>query len=342
MSDSEGRTCPECGAPRGTDHSPSCDCTERAAEALRETRTAEAAAAEDFDPLRIRPYVGTPPEPETRSPETPDPTDTPPSGSKTPTPSDSTGTSTGLRDTSSSAGAGTGGRGASGPAGAGTEEGDAAWDAPLLTPDADERRPRRSRRSRRTALLVAGGAAAAVVAAAGFALVSYHTPTHDRAAQEVRERIPDTATLAPASATASAPPVAPRSSAASPSTPADPSPSRVSASPSPTPTPTASGSASGSASPTPSATASGTPLQTPAAAPVLRRGDTGPEVTELQQRLRQLNLYGDRIDGVFTARVEDAVRTYQLARGILGDTLGEYGPATRKSLETETTTPQTP
>ncbi|MFD0393255.1 hypothetical protein ACFQ3Z_15225 [Streptomyces nogalater] len=41
----------------GPDHTPACDCTERAAAALRETRTAEAAAAEDFDPLRIRPYV---------------------------------------------------------------------------------------------------------------------------------------------------------------------------------------------------------------------------------------------------------------------------------------------
>ena len=39
------------------DNTPSCGCTHRAAEALRDARTAEAAAAEDFDPLRIRPYV---------------------------------------------------------------------------------------------------------------------------------------------------------------------------------------------------------------------------------------------------------------------------------------------
>ncbi|MFI9241556.1 peptidoglycan-binding protein [Streptomyces sp. NPDC053086] len=74
-------------------------------------------------------------------------------------------------------------------------------------------------------------------------------------------------------------------------------------------------------------------------APVLRRGDTGPEVVELQLRLKQLNLYGDRIDGAFTRPVEDAVRNYQLARGVLRDPLGEYGPATRKSLEAETTKP---
>ncbi|MCG0063580.1 peptidoglycan-binding protein [Streptomyces tricolor] len=74
-------------------------------------------------------------------------------------------------------------------------------------------------------------------------------------------------------------------------------------------------------------------------APVLRRGDTGPEVTELQQRLRQLHLYGDRPDGIFSRPVEDAVRTYQRARGITGDALGTYGPATRRSLESETTEP---
>ncbi|MEU0256666.1 hypothetical protein ABZ299_30265, partial [Streptomyces sp. NPDC006184] len=54
----EDTRCPGCGTPRAPDRTPSCDCTERAAEALRETRTAEVAAAEDFDPLRIRPYVG--------------------------------------------------------------------------------------------------------------------------------------------------------------------------------------------------------------------------------------------------------------------------------------------
>ncbi|MPY64076.1 hypothetical protein FNH08_45050, partial [Streptomyces spongiae] len=52
-----GHTCPECAAPRAPDGTPSCSCNRRASEALRDARTAEAAAAEDFDPLRIRPYV---------------------------------------------------------------------------------------------------------------------------------------------------------------------------------------------------------------------------------------------------------------------------------------------
>ncbi|CAL9593610.1 peptidoglycan-binding domain-containing protein [Streptomyces sp. enrichment culture] len=50
-------SCPECGTPRAADNTPSCACGTRASDALRDARTAQAAAAEDFDPLRIRPYV---------------------------------------------------------------------------------------------------------------------------------------------------------------------------------------------------------------------------------------------------------------------------------------------
>ncbi|WP_261995085.1 peptidoglycan-binding domain-containing protein, partial [Streptomyces sp. ME109] len=46
----------------------------------------------------------------------------------------------------------------------------------------------------------------------------------------------------------------------------------------------------------------------------LRRGDQGPEVSELQQRLHQLFLYNHRTDGVYSRQVEDAVRRYQWAR----------------------------
>ncbi|WP_227025963.1 peptidoglycan-binding domain-containing protein [Streptomyces fodineus] len=86
-------------------------------------------------------------------------------------------------------------------------------------------------------------------------------------------------------------------------------------------------------------TASANARTTPAVAPVLQPGDDGPEVAELQLRLRQLNLYADQIDGVYTRPVEDAVRNYQLARGIWSDPLGVYGPATRRSLEAETSEP---
>lgn len=57
VNEAKGHICPQCGAPRAADGSPSCACTQRASDALRDARTAEAAAAEDFDPLRIRPYV---------------------------------------------------------------------------------------------------------------------------------------------------------------------------------------------------------------------------------------------------------------------------------------------
>ncbi|UXI78552.1 peptidoglycan-binding protein, partial [Streptomyces vinaceusdrappus] len=54
---SSGHACPECGTAREADNTPACACGTRASDALRDARTAQAAAAEDFDPLRIRPYV---------------------------------------------------------------------------------------------------------------------------------------------------------------------------------------------------------------------------------------------------------------------------------------------
>ncbi|MFB7508242.1 peptidoglycan-binding protein [Streptomyces broussonetiae] len=312
----EGHTCPECGAPRGPDRSPSCDCTARAAEALRETRTAEAAAAGDFDPLRIRPYV-----------EVSDVSE-----------------ADGVRETGvvRPVEATLPLRAVPGPdtADLGLFE-DGETDAAGETGWADGAGPRRRRSGRRVVLSVVG-AGAVVAAAAGFVsgLFSYDVPSRDGAAQEVRQSVPDVTTSAPAS------PTAPNSSGAvsrslvrPPTAAASPSPSTT---PSASPTRTApSPSTSGPGSATPSATvSSAAPQKTPATAePVLRRGDTGPEVTELQQRLRQLNLYDDEINGVFTRPVQDAVRTYQLARGIIGDTYGEYGPATRASLEAETSQP---
>ncbi|MEU6771479.1 peptidoglycan-binding domain-containing protein [Streptomyces sp. NPDC046759] len=193
---------------------------------------------------------------------------------------------------------------------------------------------------RRAVLLSVAGAGAAVVAAAGFAsgLLSYHPPSRDRAAPEVRESVPDVP--APGASSATEPP-------SSPAPPRPPLPS--SSAPASRPGPSAPRSASPSAAPSSvsarpaspgrSAPVSATPTSTHAVAPVLHRGDHGPQVSELQERLRQLNLYGDEINGIFSGSVEDAVRIYQLARGIRGDTLGEYGPATRKSLEAETSQP---
>ncbi|KUN05332.1 peptidoglycan-binding protein [Streptomyces yokosukanensis] len=308
MSDSERHTCPECGAPRGPDHSPSCDCTERAAEALRETRTAEAAAAEDFGPLRIRPYV------EVTEPRSEPTDDTLPAAEAPPVvpmPPDAVPM---------------------------PRDGAETRALPAVEVRAGESS---RRRSPRTVLLSVAGAGVAVVAAAGFAsgLFSYHPPSREPAAQAVRESVPQVSAPGPTSPTASPSPTAPRAPVPSPSAPATrPSPSAT-ASASPTATPTPSAGTSRPASPAPSLTTSPAARTSPATAPVLRCGDRGPGVAELQQRLRQLDLYDDRIDGVYSRSVEDAVGTYQLARGIRDDTLGVYGPATRESLEAETREP---
>ncbi|MEU3183078.1 peptidoglycan-binding domain-containing protein [Streptomyces sp. NPDC006923] len=52
-----GQLCPECETPRATGDRPGCDCAERATQAVQAGRSEEIAAAEDFHPLRLRPYV---------------------------------------------------------------------------------------------------------------------------------------------------------------------------------------------------------------------------------------------------------------------------------------------
>ncbi|NSC21490.1 hypothetical protein FM076_09840 [Streptomyces albus subsp. chlorinus] len=70
----------------------------------------------------------------------------------------------------------------------------------------------------------------------------------------------------------------------------------------------------------------------------LRPGDTGPEVAELQRRLKQAGFY-DRDaeeDGVYSSRVRESVFRYQARYHLWDDTPGEYGPATRRHLEART------
>ncbi|MER6469512.1 peptidoglycan-binding domain-containing protein [Streptomyces collinus] len=313
MTEPTGLTCPECGAPRGPDHTPSCDCTRRAADALRDTRTAEAAAAEDFDPLRIRPYVAVPGVPEDETSGGGSGATVAEAAEPQPGPAGEPGRPGGVdplppgREPSAGADPGTGGVAAG-------EEG---------------------RRSRRTVLVAAAAAGVVVVAAAGVAsgLLSYHAPSRNRVAQEVRQSVPEVTAEATSPAPASPPPR--HTGPARTTPPARPTPSPTLSSPSPSPS--VSHGASHPASPSPS---TGSPKAAPTGRPpVLRLGDEGAEVTELQLRLKQLNLYGDQVTGVFTRPVQDAVRNYQLARGIVSDDLGVYGPATRTSLEAETSPP---
>lgn len=68
----------------------------------------------------------------------------------------------------------------------------------------------------------------------------------------------------------------------------------------------------------------------------LRLGDSGAEVVELQQRLKQLWLFPGAANGEFDASVEEAVKIFQWSRNTLTDPLGVYGPDTRRALEAET------
>ncbi|MEU1570834.1 peptidoglycan-binding protein [Streptomyces collinus] len=461
MEPPNGHPCPECGAPRQRDNTPACACTDRAAEALRDARTTEAAAAEDFDPLRIRPYVeitpGTPsvpeaqqdrrpPEPDTprpdrdgratppqarlphtggpaRPPEDARPPATPTSpapglshtGRPTRSPGDTLPTPTPTdpaEATPPPAGADSDGAPEPGDAPLAARQGDSRpvadgalphtevstpgsaaqppspadatmplrpvgpdptvvlptplapaptepsvtdlrmFDGTVRTPlgaSEDGRSGARRPRRRNTLLLAAAGACVAVVAAAGYAsgLFSYESPSRDTALpDDIRASVPD----APSSSAASTPPKG--SASVAPPAPAAPrpTPSRT-ASPSASPSPSApSASASPSQSPSPSASQpSASATGTGQAAPdnsrqnkgpaVLRIGDDGPEVTELQLRLRQLRLYDDDTDGSFDDRLEDAVRTYQWSRGIQVDDLGVYDRETRAKLESETREP---
>ncbi|MFI6486035.1 peptidoglycan-binding protein [Streptomyces sp. NPDC050564] len=411
MAEPNGHVCPECTAPRTPDGTPSCACTQRASDALRDARTAEAAAAEDFDPLRIRPYVelGTRGSTGSGAPAASGESEVPgagvpgtgavgavaPGGAVAPEdaegglgagagpesgsdlgPGSASGSDLGPE---SASGSDLGPESASGsdlgPESASASGSDSASTMRLAAVPSDatvrlgavssepraadvhlfqERSPEpgppavpggrsRPRHRRRAAVLGIAGAVVAVVAAAGLAsgLFSYDTPVRDGALPEdVRASVPEvssaTASVAPsesASATASAPAVPAPSHSASPSPSASSSSASATPSPSATPTQTpTTASATGSVEPTRDGSDERR-VQT------LQRGDRGPEVTELQLRLRQLSLYVGNDDGNYDNQVENAVRRYQGARGITDDEQGVYGAATRTSLESETTEP---
>ncbi|MET8169663.1 peptidoglycan-binding domain-containing protein [Streptomyces sp. NPDC005329] len=365
----QGLPCPECGVLRALDNTPSCACARRASEAQRDTRTTEAAAAEDFDPLRIRPYVelgteaGGPSggtfggEPGARGSVGPAdvtmPLPTVPAAPAPPAVSAAPADATMPLRTVPPGGPAPDMTAAlpTPPASSASEPSTTdlslfeAADVGAAHPDDEE--PHRPRR-RRTLLVATTAAVVAVVAAAGFAsgLFTYEKPTRDGATPEdVRAAVPDASTSAASASASPSRSASPSASEASPSPSesesASPSASASSASPSASPSAEA-----GPTTPTARATGSLAPGNgadneddDPADAVVLRRGDKGAEVTELQSRLRQLFLYNGEADGTFSAEVEDALRNYQWSRGTTEDGLGVYGALTRARLESETTKP---
>ncbi|MEU9170377.1 peptidoglycan-binding domain-containing protein [Streptomyces sp. NPDC048420] len=304
MSEPPVLVCPECGAPRAADGTPSCSCAHRASEAHLESRTAEAAAAEDFDPVRIRPYVevGDEPADPAADPERPDAT------------SELTSlpmavTEVGTADTS--------------PPGEPPAELSAA-----AGPD---------RRRRRKAVVAGAGAAAAVLVTGGFVsgLFAYDSPSRDGSvAGGVRAGVPEESpSSSTPSATVSSPPATSMPSSQPPSS----SPSAESSdSAAPTDTATPTGAPSSAAA---TATVAPGPTVSDGRPPVLGYGDQGPEVVELQLRLKQVGYYDGEADGDFDEDVQSAVRTYQVTRLVFQDESGVYGSATRASLESETTEP---
>ncbi|SHI05361.1 peptidoglycan-binding domain-containing protein [Streptomyces sp. 3214.6] len=316
MSEPQGGVCPLCGAPRAADGTPGCACARLASDAHRTARTTEAAAAEDFDPVRIRPFVmlgdddqgpqQDGPGSETTAAPTvttsPEPVEPPPS--KEPEESEEFEEPEEFEKSAE---------------GGGSEARPDVSDGP---------RPNR----RRLHLPALAGALAAAVTAAGLAAVLlYEAPEREGSSAEgVRAPVPEVTSGA-------ASPAGPTSAQASRTQPSSPT---ASGSPSPaSPTPEAptrsavapSAPSTGTASASPSARVS-TPL-------VLRLGDSGPQVVELQLRLRQIGYYGGAADGEYGRQVESSVRTYQLTRAVLQDESGVYGAATRASLEAETDEP---
>lgn len=91
------------------------------------------------------------------------------------------------------------------------------------------------------------------------------------------------------------------------------------------------------ADPTPSASAPQASAD-PDGEGTLREGDSGPEVVDLQQRLRKIpNVYDDgSTAGTYDATLKEAVARFQLWYGIRGDENGVYGDDTRRDLESRT------
>ncbi|MEU2250312.1 peptidoglycan-binding domain-containing protein [Streptomyces sp. NPDC019224] len=351
-----GHICPECGTESRPGTGPDCACAsrpaygatggpghvtdpERAAEQQRVAdehhagRFAEMAAAEDFDPLRIRPYVTLGGDTAAAAPAAPPP------------------------------GAphlyGTEGDGATtmplflDPAGPAPEAGgpaDPSGTALLLTgPE-----PVPPRRRKPFAAVLAGAAVVTVVGAAAF--IGGLFDGDDDGKADLDHALPSTVASLPEesgepspSTTSSASalpsrPASPSSSAAPSATASASASASASATASRSATATASASGAGTPSPPAATAGSSSPAQgaaPPAASPddaaTLRPGDHGPEVAELQNRLREVWVYNGPVNSDYSGRTEQAVSDLQTWWNIEGDPEGVYGPNTRSRLEAVTT-----
>ncbi|MFE3829795.1 peptidoglycan-binding protein [Streptomyces sp. NPDC059092] len=90
--------------------------------------------------------------------------------------------------------------------------------------------------------------------------------------------------------------------------------------------------------PAPDAPPAAGPADPGEVAPVLQEGDSGPEVSDLQERLLRIpNVYeGGSVSGTYDTALTEAVGRFQLWYGIRGDETGVYGDDTRGDLESRT------
>ncbi|MEU9201457.1 peptidoglycan-binding protein [Streptomyces sp. NPDC048332] len=362
-----GHICPECGTDSRPGVGPGCACAarpahdgnafapqaagprhlsdeERAAEQQRiaaqhhAERSADIAAAEDFDPLRIRPYV-------TLGGEDTTTAATDPSRGHGHTPGGQPGdAATTMPLFLDPAGPGPLPDGTTAPGGAAGFSDDTA----LLTAGPDPVQPRRRRPF---AALVAGAAVVTVVGTAAFVGGLFNGDRDHEA--DLDQALPSTVTSLPEETVE---PSAPASASASPSpsrTTSGPPSASASATRSASPSATASASSSVSApasasgpaaASSPAATAGSSdpaevaPPAQPQGGPTLRIGDSGPEVVELQRRLQEVwALTDDSLSNDYTERVEKAVHDFQIWWNVQGDPDGVYGPHTRRRLESATT-----
>ncbi|MET7491108.1 peptidoglycan-binding domain-containing protein [Streptomyces sp900116325] len=329
-----GQVCPECGTdnrptegPDGTPEGrpsagPGCGCAERAAR--RAAAQAETAAAEDFDPLRIRPYVSLGGDGTAADAMTAD----------TPSGNDAATTMPLFLDREAMTGpppAPQGGAGAPEPR-YGTRDATDPMDA---VGGVDPVQPRRRRPF---AAVAVGAAVVTVVGTAAF--VGGLFSGDGKGGADGEQALPSTVVSAATDASTS--PDASTSASASPSVSASPSTSAsasasASASPSPSATSSRPAAPSAPASPEESAGTSSAPSIAHPHGRTLQRGDHGPAVAELQRRLQEVWLYRGRDDGDYTGQVEHAVSVYQSYKSVEGDPAGVYGPNTRSALEAETT-----
>ncbi|MBB4930095.1 peptidoglycan hydrolase-like protein with peptidoglycan-binding domain [Lipingzhangella halophila] len=91
--------------------------------------------------------------------------------------------------------------------------------------------------------------------------------------------------------------------------------------------------AASAAPPATAHTLSGNAAPTTANSDLLREGDSGTEVTELQERLAELDYWHGGADGEFDGLTTQAVLALQKAAGIARD--GVVGPDTREALDDE-------